>query len=164
MPLIAELMSRHAGAGRIEWIGLRPERREPLKIVEDVEIAMGGLVGDRRNTPGKRAVTLIQWEHLDVIAALVRQTKIDPAALRRNIAISGLNLMAVRNHGIRIGEAILSITGICAPCSRMEEVLGNGGYNAVRGHGGVTAEVLTPGRIAVGSAVDPWRSKGGPGQ
>lgn len=156
-------MSRHAGAGRIEWIGLRPVRREPLKIVKDVEIAMDGLVGDRRNTPGKRAVTLIQWEHLDVIAALVREANIDPAALRRNIAVSGLNLIAVRNHGIRIGETTLSITGICAPCSRMEEVLGNGGYNAVRGHGGVTAEVVIPGRIAVGSAVHPWRNTGDPG-
>ncbi len=158
MPQIAELMSRHAGAGRIEWIGLRPGRREPLKIVEHAEVTISGLVGDRRNTPGKRAVTLIQWEHLDVIAALVRETKIDPAALRRNIAVSGLNLIAVRNHGIRIGETVLSITGICAPCSRMEEALGNGGYNAVRGHGGVTAEVLTPGRIAVGSAIHPWRN------
>lgn len=157
MPNIAELMSRHAGAGRIEWIGLRPERREPLEIVGEAEITMNGLIGDRRTTPGKRAVTLIQWEHLDVIAALVREQKIDPAALRRNIAVSGLNLIAVRNHGIRIDEAILSITGICAPCSRMEEALGNGGYNAVRGHGGVTAEVLTPGRISVGSTVHPWR-------
>lgn len=157
MPRIAELMSRHAGTGRIEWIGLRPERRTALEIVGEAEIAMSGLVGDRRTKPGKRAVSLIQWEHLDVIAALVHEQKIDPAALRRNIAVSGLNLIAVRNHGIRIGEAVLSITGICAPCSRMEEVLGNGGYNAVRGHGGVTAEVLTPGRVAVGSIVHPWR-------
>lgn len=157
MPNIAELMSRHTGAGRIEWIGLRPERREPLEIVDEAEITMNGLIGDRRTTPGKRAVTLIQWEHLDVIAALVRERKIDPAALRRNIAVSGLNLIAVRNHGIQIDEVILAITGICAPCSRMEEVLGNGGYNAVRGHGGVTAEVLTPGRVAVGSIVHPWR-------
>lgn len=157
MPLIAELMSRHAGSGSIEWIGLRPERRKPLEIVGEAEIALGGLVGDRRTKPGKRAVTLIQWEHLGVIAALVQKQEVDPAMLRRNIAVSGLNLIAVRNHGIRIDDVILSITGICAPCSRMEEALGNGGYNAVRGHGGVTAEVLTPGRVAVGSIVHPWR-------
>lgn len=157
MPNIAELMSRHAGTGRIEWIGLRPERREPLEIMGEAEITMSGLVGDRRTKPGKRSVTLIQWEHLDVIAALVQKQQVDPAVLRRNIAVSGLNLIAVRNHGIRMDDVILSITGICAPCSRMEEALGNGGYNAVRGHGGVTAEVLTPGRVAVGSIVDPWR-------
>lgn len=156
MPLIADLMSRHSGAGRIEWIGLRPGRREPVNAVDHAELADIGLIGDRRNKAGKRAVTLIQWEHLPVIAALARRETICPSDLRRNIAVSGLNLIAVRNHGIRIGDAILKITGICAPCSRMEEILGDGGYNAVRGHGGVTAEVVAPGRIAVGDAVEPW--------
>lgn len=156
MPLIAELMSRHSGSGRVEWIGLRPGRRETVREVDQADLADTGLVGDRRNKAGKRAVTLIQWEHLAVIAALARHEAVRPSDLRRNIAVSGLNLIAVRNHGIRIGDAVLKITGICAPCSRMEEVLGDGGYNAVRGHGGVTAEVVTPGRITVGDAVEPW--------
>lgn len=55
----------------------------------------------------------------------------------------------------RIGGAILRGTGICAPCSRMEETLGPGGYNAVRGHGGITAEVVQPGTISIGDAVQP---------
>jgi MOSC domain-containing protein YiiM len=54
-----------------------------------------------------------------------------------------------------VGGAVLRITGICAPCSRMEEVLGFGGYTAVRGHGGRCAEVVTPGRVAIGDAVAP---------
>ena len=150
---LAEMMARTARAGRLEWIGLRPERRGMIEAVEDIEIGASGLVGDHARA-GKRAVTLIQAEHLPVIAALTGRD-ITPAILRRNLVVSGLNLAAFRGADITVGDAILTIEVPCPPCSRMEEALGPGGYNAMRGHGGWCASVRQPGRIAIGQSVDP---------
>ncbi len=64
--------------------------------------------------------------------------------------ISGINIAVLKNQRFILGETELEGTGHCHPCSRMEENLGRGGYNAVRNHGGITARVVTGGRIARG--------------
>lgn len=152
MRTLKDLMAVYPRAGAIEWIGIRPARREPLLPVDSVEITQAGLDGDRHPSPGKRAVTLIQAEHLPVIAALTG-IEVSPDMLRRNLVISGINLTSLRDREVEIGTARLKITGPCAPCSRMEDILGPGGYNAMRGHGGMTAEVLRPGTIRRGDAL-----------
>lgn len=149
------LVARFAADGRVRWIGVRPERLAPVRAVARAAIRAHGLEGDRRASPGKRAVTLVQWEHLPVIAALAGLGTVLPEALRRNIAVSGINLLGLRKATFRIGSAVLRGTGPCAPCSRMETTLGPGGFNAVRGHGGITAEVVEPGEIAHGDPVVP---------
>ncbi len=117
-------------------------------------ISGDGLDGDRGRA-GKRAVTLIQQEHLAAIGSFLGQGPADPDVLRRNLVVSGINLAALKGREVLVGEAVLRLTLICAPCSRMEEALGNGGYSAVRGHGGWCAEVERPGRIRLGDAVQP---------
>lgn len=149
---LAELISTHHDAGRVTWIGLRPERLAEIVPVSSALIEEAGLQGDH-GRKGKRAVTLIQAEHLPVIAALCGRQDVLPELLRRNIVVSGVNLTALRNHPIQIGDARIKITAPCAPCSRMEAALGKGGYNAMRGHGGWCAEVLRPGDIQIDSTV-----------
>ena len=155
---LAELIGTHHDRGRIDWIGLRSARLEAMDVVSNARIETSGLTGDHGRA-GKRAVTLIQAEHLPAIAALCGRSEIAPDLLRRNILVSGINLTALRNHPIKVGTATLKITSPCAPCSRMEAALGRGGYNAMRGHGGWCAEVLEPGDIEIGSPIAMLQSK-----
>jgi MOSC domain-containing protein YiiM len=154
METLADLTARHAQDGRIDWIGLRPARLAEITPVTQVTVGLDGVQGDHAR-PGKRAITLVQAEHLPVIAALSGLPSLAPEVLRRNLVVSRLNLSALRGKTLRVGEAVVRITGPCAPCSRMEKALGPGGYTAMRGHGGWCAEVVTPGTIKCGDVVSP---------
>jgi MOSC domain-containing protein YiiM len=118
-------------------------------------VADHGLAGDHRagRAGGNRQVTLIQLEHLAVVASLCGLDSVAPEALRRNLVVDGLNLLALVGRQFRVGEAVLLGTGPCPPCSKMEQALGPGGYNAMRGHGGVTARVVSGGRLRLGDPV-----------
>ncbi|MEL7097281.1 MAG: MOSC domain-containing protein [Pseudomonadota bacterium] len=153
MLTLAELTSRNTQPGRVAWIGLRPSKRAPMEEVLAAEVTSAGLTGDRGRA-GKRAVTLIQAEHLPVIASFLGRKVVDPRDLRRNIVISGINLAGAKGRLLHVGTAVLRLSVICAPCSRMEETFGYGGYSAVRSHGGWCAEVVLPGQIALGDRVD----------
>ena len=154
MEQLSDLMARYAQPGRVAWIGLRGARREDLRVVDRVWIGPDGPEGDH-GVGGKRAVTLVQGEHLAVIGAMLGRSPVEPGDLRRNLVIEGINLAALKGRQVQIGGALLEITGICAPCSRMEEALGPGGYSAVRGHGGWCAAVVRPGEVRRGDLVAP---------
>ncbi|WP_375177537.1 MOSC domain-containing protein [Marinobacter mobilis] len=143
--------------GRVEWIGVRPARGQAMTPLQRVIVRLGsGLDGDRfkgRET-SKRQVTLIQKEHLYAIASCLQRDAIEPAVFRRNIVVSGLNLQALKGKRFRIGSVVLEYTGLCHPCSKMESVLGPGGYNAMRGHGGITTRVIEGGELALGDRVE----------
>lgn len=142
--------------GIVGWIGIRPAKDVEQIEVETVQAMEGkGLIGDRyKGRSGKRDVSIIQAEHLDVVAKLLGKSSIDPALTRRNIVVSGLNLISLKGKIIQIGTAHLEVTGPCAPCSKMEARLGPGGYNAMRGHGGITCRIVKSGTISVGDTLE----------
>lgn len=154
-----ELLAAVPQQGLVHWIGVRPQAREPMIELEAVEARREiGLTGDhaRPGPRNARQVTLIQWEHLAVISALLQRQADNPisaADLRRNIAISGINLFSLKGRRFRIGQAILETTGWCQPCAKLEERLGIGAFQAVRGHGGITARVVHGGIIRLDDAL-----------
>ena len=155
MQTLQDLRDTLPQTGVVDWIGVRPARRETVSELDAVTIdTESGLEGDRYSKAGgKRQVTLIQGEHLDALASMLGAEPIEPATVRRNIVVRGINLLALKEKRFRIGSAVLEYTGLCHPCSHMEEALGPGGYNAMRGHGGITATVISGGEVRVGDSV-----------
>jgi MOSC domain-containing protein YiiM len=153
---LAKLMAQFPRQGRVEWIGIRPERRAPLASVDQVEAIAGhGLAGDHyaSKANGKRQVTLIQAEHLEAVAKILGKIDVRAEWVRRNILVSGINLFALRDRQFLVGDVEFEGSGTCDPCSRMEEVLGTGGFNAMRGHGGIIARIRTGGLVRIGDSV-----------
>jgi MOSC domain-containing protein YiiM len=165
---LRDLTQQYASDGRIHAIVLRAARGEPAIVVDEAHAEPGrGLLGDRRATAArsgrqssKRELTLFQAEHLPLVANWCGLAELQPTRLRRNLVVSGLNLIGMRSPFPDVvlewavgDEAIIQITGPCDPCSKMAAELGLGSYNALRGHGGMTARILTGGLIRVGDRV-----------
>ena len=157
METMQELFWNLPQVGRLEWIGLRPERLGELVVVDQATlVAERGIQGDHKVTGRagtKRQVTLIQHEHLIAVAGLLHRDRVPSELTRRNLVVSGINLLALKGKQFRVGEALLEFSGPCEPCSRMEGNLGPGGFNAMRGHGGITAKVIEGGTIRLGDEV-----------
>jgi MOSC domain-containing protein YiiM len=163
---LRELTTQFCQVGKLQAIYLRPARGVACNQVSTAAALAGcGLQGDRtslvasKNVLGSnRQVTLIQAEHIFVLEKLLSKP-IDAAKLRRNLVVSGINLLAAKSlfkdqiMHLTIGVVVLEITGSCEPCSKMEAVLGTGGYNAMRGHGGVNARVIVGGELKLGDAI-----------
>jgi len=111
-----------------------------------------GLVGNA-DQGGKRQVTLIElgrWQELMVRVG----GDLDTGSRRANLVIDSLDLFDSRGKTLRIGSVRLLVHGETRPCERMDDAL-PGLQTAMREQwgGGVFAEVIEGGEIAVGDAV-----------
>jgi MOSC domain-containing protein YiiM len=170
VPSLRERLADVPQRGRVVWIGVRPAHRAPMVVVEQaVAVAGRGLEGDRvvaAANPGRRQVTLVQAEHLSVVAGFVGQPAIEPTAVRRNLVVAGVNLASLNGTRFAVGDDVVLVgTGPCAPCAKLDELVGPGAFQAMRGHGGLTAQVEAGGVIRVGDEVrvlGPAARPGGP--
>jgi len=163
---LTDLQSNYSKPGRVENLFVRPARMEAVRVLDTVTALMDvGLEGDHyQNHGGSRQVTLIQAEHLEVLASLLGLDMIVPELTRRNIVVRDINLLSLKGKRFHVGQALLEYSGECHPCSRMEKNFGPGAYNAMRGHGGITAKVVTGGIIKLGDFVTPEQPNVGSAQ
>ncbi|WP_284013528.1 MOSC domain-containing protein [Halobaculum litoreum] len=143
---------------------------------DSVRLVDGGIEGDRyRDGTGYYSpydvceVTLVDAAALDTIR---EETGIDltDGRHRRNVVVRGADLDELLGATFRLGDAetgaVLRGTRPRPPCTHVEQVAGEDGVaRALKGRrGGVCADVVDPGRVAVGDGVavleDDPRSEG----
>ena len=117
-----------------------------------VLVAGRGLAGNA-NQGGRRQVTLIEEERWAAACAELG-VAVPPTARRANLLVRGISLAHSRQQILQIGAIRLRILGETRPCERMDQAQ-PGLRNALGTdwRGGVFAEVLDDGEIAVGDAI-----------
>jgi len=151
--------------GKVVSINITATGGAPISTVDQVRAVPGqGLEGDRyflhvgtfSHSPTwspSRAVTLIESESLE---ALKRDygIELEPRDSRRNIVTRGVALNHLVGREFKVGKVALRGTKLCEPCSHLEGITHQGVKRALAHRGGLCAEILSEGTIAVGDAVE----------
>jgi SAM-dependent methyltransferase len=150
--------------GTVREIYVAPgAKAEPVAVAEVRAVAGRGLEGDRyfagvgsfSRWPGEgRALTLIEQEAIDAVAR-EHGIELGDGRSRRNVVTSGVALSELIGKRFRIGEALLRGVRPAAPCAHLERLAGPGVMDAMKGRGGLRADVLEGGIVRVGDAVVP---------
>ena len=144
-------MSENA-RGSIVSIQLCVGHRDPMKSVESAEMTAGyGIEGDR-HAVSRGARTARQALLMDV--ETLEKFSLERGQVRENITTSGIDLHSLE-AGQQVslgGDAVVEITGFCAPCERMDEIR-DGLRIALERQRGMLATVVRGGSISVGDPV-----------
>lgn len=112
-----------------------------------------GIVGNA-DEGGRRQVTIIEREAWDAMTRELGED-VPPSARRANVMVSGIALAQSRGRVLRLGACRLRIRGETKPCEVMDEAFpGLRAAMTPDWRGGVYAEVLDDGEIAVGAPAE----------
>ena len=164
-PALSASRARPPLSGRVEALSIAEVATGPMRLVERAQALAGrGLAGDRYAakagtfTPSDGAgrgydLTLIQAEVLDELV-LPEGGRLGYAEARRNIVTRGIDMNALVGRRFRVGEVECVGQRLCEPCSHLERLTTKGVLRGLIHRGGLRADVLTDGRIDVGSIVE----------
>jgi MOSC domain-containing protein YiiM len=148
--------------GQLIGIFIGAHKGTDLQAVERVEaVANRGLAGDRyflkqgtfsdKDVPD-REVTLIEMEALEGLAREYEIT-LQPAQARRNLLTRGVPLNHLVGHTFTVGGVVLHGIRLCEPCGHLAKLTCKGVEKGLLHRGGLRAQVLQGGSLAVGAAV-----------
>ena len=148
--------------GRVEAIAVARTAEAPMTLLEEAGAHAGrGLEGDRyfdgRGTFSNPAsnghdLTLIEAEQLEAITLSSGHTP-TPEDARRNIVTRGIDLNALVGRRFSVGEVECAGCRLCEPCAHLERLTEVGLLRALVHRGGLRADIVTDGRIAIGAEI-----------
>jgi MOSC domain-containing protein YiiM len=145
-------------SGRVEAIFLSPGHGAMPEPVDRVNAHAGrGLEGNRYYwadgaAPPGCAITLIASEAVEAVAS-EGDVSVEPAATRRNVLTSGIDVNALVGKRFRIGKVECEGVELCEPCSTLESMTQPGVIKAFVHRAGLNADILSDGEISVGDPV-----------
>jgi MOSC domain-containing protein YiiM len=123
----------------------------PVISVDQVECVAGqGLVGDRffgHKENYKGQVTFFAAEMYENLCEKLQVTDRDPSVFRRNILTRGADLNALIGKTFEIQGIRFEGMSECSPCYWMDQAFAPGAEEALKGHGGLRARILTTGTL-----------------
>ena len=135
-------------AAQVVALHLSHRNRAPLTAVQKAAaVERHGLQGDRHSKPNnRRAVLLMEIETL-------AEFGLAPGDVREQVTVRGLHLAGLApGSRLKVGEAVLQVGGMCAPCERMDE-LQDGLRTSLEGRRGRFVTVLQGGEMSVGDPI-----------
>ena len=128
----------------------------PLSKVDEIECVAGrGILGDRfydYRHDYKGQITFFSHEVFERRSAAFPSVDKGPGALRRNVILSGANLNALIGEEFELQGVRFLGTAHCKPCYWLDEAFAPGAEAWLKGNGGLRAQILTSGRLRIGSA------------
>jgi MOSC domain-containing protein YiiM len=136
--------------GSVEGIHIAPAESELPHAVDSVEVTADGIVGDRYGDA--RNLTLIEAEALE---GLLADTGIELSAAesRRQVLTRGIALNDLVGQRFRVGDVECVGEEWCEPCNHLQGLTKPGVLRGLVHRGGLRADIVQGGRIAVGDEI-----------